>query len=71
MPKDPGTTIWALRRDGQELACVVRLEPHGVEIDLTRNGALSVTRSFHTSDEALAWADRKRTDREGQGWTRV
>ena len=50
---------------------MVRLEPHGVEIDLLHNGALTVTRGFHTSDEALAWADQKRADREAQGWTRV
>jgi hypothetical protein len=27
-----------------------------------------VTRVFETGEEALAWADKKRADRETQGW---
>ena len=68
MTRDQPTTLWTLRRDGRELACQARLEPHGVEIDVTYDGTLSATRSFQTGDEALAWANRRKAEREAQGW---
>jgi hypothetical protein len=66
--EDVPTTLWTLHRDGREAACRARLAPYGIEIDLTSGGDPVVTRVFATGEEALAWADKKRTDREAQGW---
>lgn len=68
MPQDEPSTLWTLRREGREITCQVRLESYGVEIDLVRDGALSVTRSFATGEEALEWAGRRRAKREAEGW---
>jgi hypothetical protein len=65
---DQPTTLWTLRRDGREVACRARLAPYGIEIDLTSDGEAVVTRVFETGEEALAWSDKKRADRETQGW---
>jgi hypothetical protein len=42
--------------------------PYGIEIDINRDGSTVVTRTFDAEDEALAWAHRKRSDREAEGW---
>jgi hypothetical protein len=68
MIEDTPTTLWTLRRDGRETACRARLARYGIEIDLTTDGEAVVTRVFETGEEALAWADKKRVDRELQGW---
>lgn len=68
MPRDAPTTLWTLRREGREIACLVRLEPHGIEVDMTSDGAISATRTFGTGDEALAWAEARRQRRESEGW---
>jgi hypothetical protein len=65
---DPGTTLWCLTKDGREVACRVRLVPYGIEIDINRDGSTIVTRTFDAEDEALRWAERKRADREAEGW---
>ena len=65
---DLPTTLWTLLRDGREVACRARLVPYGIEIDLTSDGEAVVTRVFETGEEALAWAEKKRADREAQGW---
>jgi hypothetical protein len=69
--EDVPTTLWTLHRDGREAACRARLAPYGIEIDLTSDGDAVVTRVFATGDEALAWADKKRADRETQGWRSI
>jgi hypothetical protein len=66
--KDPGTTLWSLAKDGGEVRCRVRLVPFGIEIDILRNGTVSVTRAFDSEKDALDWADRKRSEREAHGW---
>ena len=43
--------------------------PHGIEVDLLRDGRLLTTRAFDTGDEALAWAEAKRLARSTAGWT--
>ena len=65
---DQPTTLWTLGRDGREVACLARLVPYGIEIDIAYDGKAMVTRVFETGQEALAWADRKRANREAQGW---
>jgi hypothetical protein len=65
---DPGTTLWCLSKDGHDVTCRVRLVPYGIEIDINRDGSTVVTRTFDAEDEALAWAHRKRSDREAEGW---
>jgi hypothetical protein len=65
---DQPTTLWTLGRDGREVACRARLVPYGIEIDIAYDGKAMVTRVFATGEEALAWADRKRADRQAQGW---
>jgi hypothetical protein len=66
--EDRGTTLWALGKDGSEVRCRVRLVPFGIEIDILRNGTVSVTRAFDSEEEAMGWADRKRSEREADGW---
>ena len=66
--EDQPTTLWLLEREGHALACAVKLVPYGIEISLAQDGEAVVTRVFETGDEALAWADKKRGDREAAGW---
>jgi hypothetical protein len=65
---DQPSTLWKLRRDGKEVSCQVRLVPYGIEIDISHDGTVVVTRAFDGNDEALAWAEGKRAAREAQGW---
>ena len=65
---DQPTTLWTLRREGREVACLARLVPYGIEIDIAYDGTTIVTRVFETGEDALAWADRGRADRERRGW---
>jgi hypothetical protein len=68
---DHPTTLWKLRRESDELACQVRLTPHGIEVDLLSAGRVVVTRAFATDSEALSWAHDKRERRETDGWQAV
>ena len=65
---DQPTMLWTLGREGRQVSCLARLVPYGIEIDIAYDGTTIVTRVFDTGEEALAWADRSRTDREGRGW---
>ena len=65
---DQPTTLWTLRREGREVACLARLVPYGIEIDIAYDGTTIVTRIFETGEDALEWADRSRADREARGW---
>jgi hypothetical protein len=69
--RDEPTTLWILQRLGKEVACAVRLAPHGIEVDIAHNGSVVLTRVFETVDEALGWADEKRSARLAQGWSHV
>ena len=66
--EDLPTPLWSLEREGHALACYVKLVPYGIEIHLKSDGETVVTRVFETGDEALAWAEKKRGDREAAGW---
>jgi len=66
--QDRPTELWSLRREGREVACLARLAPYGIEIDIAYDGAPVVTRVFETGEEALAWADKTRADRVARGW---
>ena len=66
--QDQGTTLWTLMKDGREVTCQVRLVPYGIEVDIIHDGSTLITRTFETDAEALTWAERKREDREAQGW---
>jgi hypothetical protein len=68
---DQPATLWTLSKDDLVVACLARLMPYGVEVDIVRDGSLVVTRTFETGEEALAWASSKRAEREAQGWRRV
>ncbi len=50
------------------MACLARLVPYGVEIDIAYDGATVSTRAFGSGDEALTWAADRRRDRESNGW---
>jgi hypothetical protein len=63
--------LWKLRRAGKEVACLVRLVPYGIEIDISHDGTVVVTRAFEKDDDALAWANGKRAAREAEGWVAV
>ena len=67
--QDQPTTLWKVRRDAEEVACLVRLMPYGIEVDLQRNGKVVLTRVFETDQEALGWSHSKRSARESDGWT--
>ena len=69
--EDQPTTLWSLERDGHTLLCRAKLAPYGIEIDLASDGESVVTRVFGTGEEALAWAEKKRGDREAAGWRAV
>jgi len=69
--QDQPTTLWKLRRDEVEVECRARLMPYGIELDIVRGGAVVLTRTFETDDEALAWAGGKRATRESEGWLLV
>jgi hypothetical protein len=69
--RDRPTTLWVLQRLGKEVACAVRLVPHGIEVDIAHNGSVVLTRVFESDDEALGWADEKRNARVAQGWSHV
>ncbi len=65
---DPGSCLWTLRRESREVACIVRLVPYGIEVDIAYDGAPVMTRVFETGDEALVWAEKSRADRCRRGW---
>lgn len=69
--QDEPTTLWRLRRDHAEVECRVRLMPYGIEIDMSRDGKIVLSRTFETDGEALAWAAGKRAARESEGWVLV
>lgn len=66
--EDTPTCLWTLNREGRQVVCLVRLVPYGIEIDIAYDGKRVVTRVFETGDEALAWANKTRLDREARGW---
>jgi hypothetical protein len=66
--RDEGTRLWAVTKDGRQVACVVRLTSYGIDVDILQDGRLAVTRTFATEDEALAWANDRRVRREAEGW---
>lgn len=68
---DSATTLWKLKRDDDIVACMVRLMPYGIEVDIVRGRTVALTRVFETDAEALAWAAQKREAREAQGWSPV
>jgi hypothetical protein len=70
MVRDRPTTLWILQRLGKEGARAARLAPHGIEVDIAHNGSVVLTRVFETDNEALGWADEKRSARVAQGGTR-
>jgi hypothetical protein len=67
--EDQPTCLWTLRRGDRKVACLARLAPHGVEIDIAYDDTPIATRVFATGDEALAWADKTRADRRARGWS--
>jgi hypothetical protein len=69
--EDQPTVLWSLERDGRTVSCRAKLVPYGIEIDLTSDGQSVVTRVFETGEEAMAWAGKKRSDREAAGWRAV
>jgi hypothetical protein len=69
--EDQPTVLWLLEREGRKVSCQARLVPYGIEIDLTSDGQAVITRVFETGEEAMAWAEKKRGDREAAGWRAV
>ncbi|MEP7308117.1 MAG: hypothetical protein ABJA98_21655 [Acidobacteriota bacterium] len=65
---DQGTCLWTLHREGRQVACLVRLVPLGIEVDIAYDGEPIVTRAFETGEEALHWAEKTKTDRRSKGW---
>jgi hypothetical protein len=65
---DQPSTLWSLELGGRHLLCQAKLVSYGIEIHLAYDGETTVTRVFETGEEALAWAAKKRVDREAAGW---
>ncbi len=58
---DTPTVLWTLRNGHRRLACSVQLLPHGLQVHLALNGDTPYcSRTFHTQDELLAWAEDER-----------
>lgn len=68
---DQPSRIWLVQRGEHQVACLARLVPYGIELDISYDGTVLVTRSFDSESEALAWAERKRRARESQGWSPI
>ncbi len=69
-PADTATVLWTLRKGAKQLTCSVQLLPHGLEVHLAFNGDRPYcSRTFHTQDELLAWAEEQRVWNLGAGWS--
>ena len=71
MPRrtDTPTVLWTLRNGAKQLTCSVQLLPHGLEVHLASNGDTHYcSRTFHTQDELLAWAEEERVRTLAEGW---
>ena len=66
---DEPTTLWTLARGEHSLTCAVTLQVYGIEVSISQDGRMTVTRVFETGDEALEWAGRKRERRTADGWS--
>jgi len=58
---DAATTLWMVRVSEEEIVCVARLLRHGVQVEIQYNGSMLMSRIFQNGDEALTWAEEKRT----------
>ena len=70
MPLSPDTptVLWTLRKGAKQLACSVQLLPHSLEVHLVFNGDTPYcSRTFHTQDELLAWAEEQRVQTLAEG----
>jgi len=65
---DQPTHLWTLRRQGREVACLVKLVRDGIEVHIAYDGAAVMTRVFATGDEAMTWAAKTRAERRARGW---
>ena len=68
---DAPTVLWTLRNGAKQLTCSVQLLPHGLELHLALNGDRPYcSRTFHTQDDLLAWAEEQRVQKRkiGQSW---
>ena len=54
---DQASVLWKLERGGTSVACLVRLVPYGIEVDIAHDDVVVLTRAFETNDEALTWAE--------------
>ncbi len=58
------------RTVAKPLTCSVQLLPHGLELHLALNGDTPYfSRTFHTPDELLAWAEEERVQTLAEGWS--
>ena len=56
--------LWQTRKDGRWVECVSRVVPTGVQVKIISDGILMYSRIFSTSEEALAWAEEERQQRQ-------
>ena len=67
---DTPTVLWTLRNGHGRLECSVQLLPHGLQLHLALNGDTPYcSRTFHTQDELLAWAEKQRVQTLAAGWS--
>ena len=65
---DTPTVLWTLRNGHRRRECSVQLLPHGLQLHLALNGDTPYcSRTFHTQDELLAWAEEQRVQNVAEG----
>jgi hypothetical protein len=60
--------LWRLERHGQNIQCIIGLQPHGFQGRYVCNGRLLYEYMFETWAEAASWARQRRLDLEAKGW---
>jgi hypothetical protein len=65
---DQPTTLWSLRREGRQVACLARLVAYGIEIDIAYDGEAVVTQHVRNRGRSVA-KGREVVEREAKGWS--
>jgi hypothetical protein len=71
MKSAPSSVLWATRKAGRQVECLVRLLPVGIDVRIEWDGTKNQGRIFQTQNEALAWPDEERQELLAKGRTEV
>jgi hypothetical protein len=64
----PAERIWTLAKGAEQIACELRPDPYGIDVQFLRNQDFSHSRRFATREAAVRWADQERAALEADGW---